>query len=201
MVINFSHTRSQGRIQIPWTDLKGRTCLLVDVMNGERYDRDGDEMLDQGLYVDWRHGSFTSCSGKERFSDPCKAWGDAYFGAVRWTLEEMSRSHTMIRKTNLPLLVLGVCLMSGCETDYSSPASHEYYSRCIRTVSGMCVDGGRFIVAKGLGDLEPIAEHELKEDLLHIPHDGSHWRLSSWCFPSDLRPMDRHSSQKLRAMS
>jgi hypothetical protein len=31
--------------------------LLVDVMNGERYERDGDEMLDQGLYVDleaWR---------------------------------------------------------------------------------------------------------------------------------------------------
>lgn len=57
VVINFSHTRSQGRIQIPWTDLKGRTCLLVDVMNGERYERDGDEMLDQGLYVDleaWR---------------------------------------------------------------------------------------------------------------------------------------------------
>ena len=57
VVINFSHTRSQGRIQIPWTDLKGRTCLLVDVMNGERYERDGDVMLDQGLYVDleaWR---------------------------------------------------------------------------------------------------------------------------------------------------
>ena len=52
MVINLSHTRSQGRIQIPWTDLKGRTCLLVDVMSGERYDRDGDEMIDQGLDVD-----------------------------------------------------------------------------------------------------------------------------------------------------
>jgi 1,4-alpha-glucan branching enzyme len=52
VVINLSHTRSQGRIHIPWTDLKGRTCLLVDVMNGERYERHGDEMLDQGLYVD-----------------------------------------------------------------------------------------------------------------------------------------------------
>jgi len=52
VVINASHTRSQGRIQLPWTDLKGRTCLLVGVMNGERFERDGDDMLDQGLYVD-----------------------------------------------------------------------------------------------------------------------------------------------------
>jgi hypothetical protein len=52
VVINLSHTRSQGAIQPPWTDLKGRTCLLVDVINREHYERDGTEMLDQGLYVD-----------------------------------------------------------------------------------------------------------------------------------------------------
>ena len=51
VVINLSHTRCLGRIHLPWTDLKGRTSLLVDVMNGERYERDGDELLDQGLYV------------------------------------------------------------------------------------------------------------------------------------------------------
>jgi hypothetical protein len=52
VAINFSHTRCQGRILLPWADLKGRTCLLVDVMSGDRFERDGDEMLDQGLYVD-----------------------------------------------------------------------------------------------------------------------------------------------------
>jgi hypothetical protein len=52
VVVNFSHVRSQGRVQLPWPDLRGLTCLLVDVMSGERYERDGDEMLDQGLYVD-----------------------------------------------------------------------------------------------------------------------------------------------------
>jgi glycosidase len=52
VVINLSHTRCQGRIRLPWTVLKGRTSLLLDVMNGERYERDGEEMLDQGLYVD-----------------------------------------------------------------------------------------------------------------------------------------------------
>jgi glycosidase len=52
VVINLSHTRCQGRVHLPWADLKGRTSLLVDVMNGERYERDGDEMLDHGLYVD-----------------------------------------------------------------------------------------------------------------------------------------------------
>jgi len=61
VVINLSHTASQGRIRLPWTDLKGRTCLLADVMNGNRYERDGDEMLGQGLYVDlepWRFHFF-----------------------------------------------------------------------------------------------------------------------------------------------
>ena len=58
VVINLSHTSSQGRIHLPWRDLKGRTSLLVDVMNGERYERDGDEMLDQGLYVDLKAWEF-----------------------------------------------------------------------------------------------------------------------------------------------
>ena len=52
VVINLSHTRCQGLIHVPWSDLKGRTSLLVGVMNGERFERDGDELLDQGLYVD-----------------------------------------------------------------------------------------------------------------------------------------------------
>jgi len=57
VVINLSPARCRGRIQLPWTDLKGRRSLLFEVMNGERYEPDGDEMLDQGLYVDleaWR---------------------------------------------------------------------------------------------------------------------------------------------------
>ena len=52
VVINLSHTRCQGLIHVPWSDLKGRMSLLVGVMNGERFERDGDELLDQGLYVD-----------------------------------------------------------------------------------------------------------------------------------------------------
>ena len=58
VVINLSHTRCQGRIHLPWPDLKGRTSLLADAMSGERYERDGDEMHDQGLYVDleaWKY--------------------------------------------------------------------------------------------------------------------------------------------------
>ena len=49
VVINLSHTRCQGRIHLPWTDLKGRTSLLVDVMNGERYERDGDRDARSGV--------------------------------------------------------------------------------------------------------------------------------------------------------
>ena len=57
VVINLSPARCRGRIHLPWTDLKRRAPLLVDVMNGEPYERDGDEMLDQGFHVDleaWR---------------------------------------------------------------------------------------------------------------------------------------------------
>jgi len=127
VVINRSHTRSQRRIQIPWTDLKGWTCLLVDVMSASVTSGTATKRLIRGWTWSWRHGNFTSCSGKERFSDPCKGLGRCLHWVVGRTIDEMSRSHTMIRKTNLSLMVLGIFLRSGRATDYSSSASHEYY--------------------------------------------------------------------------
>jgi len=57
VVVNLSEYRSQGRVQMPWNDLSGRTWHLTDVLSGERFERDGDEMQSAGLYVDlpaWR---------------------------------------------------------------------------------------------------------------------------------------------------
>jgi glycosidase len=52
IVVNFSDQRSQGRVKAPWTELKGRTWHLTDFFEGEKYERDGSEMLDPGLFVD-----------------------------------------------------------------------------------------------------------------------------------------------------
>ena len=57
VVVNLSEYRSQGRVQMPWNELSGRTWHLRDVLSGETFERDGDEMQSAGLYVDlpaWR---------------------------------------------------------------------------------------------------------------------------------------------------
>ena len=48
---------SQSLIQVPWQDLGGAQWRLVDVISGEQFDRDGDQMQFPGLYVnleDWK---------------------------------------------------------------------------------------------------------------------------------------------------
>ena len=52
MVVNLSDTPSQGLVRVPWDDLKGRVWGLRDVFTAAFYERDGDEMYSQGLYVD-----------------------------------------------------------------------------------------------------------------------------------------------------
>lgn len=52
IVVNFSDGTAQGRVHLPWDELRGRTWRLNDVLSGGYYDRSGDEMRDFGLYVD-----------------------------------------------------------------------------------------------------------------------------------------------------
>ena len=52
VVVNLSGAAAQGRIRLPWSDLAGRRWRLVDALGEGRYDRDGGEMLDPGLFVD-----------------------------------------------------------------------------------------------------------------------------------------------------
>ena len=57
VVVNLSEYRSQARVQLPWNNLAGRTRQLTDVLSGDTFERDGDEMQLTGLYVDlpaWR---------------------------------------------------------------------------------------------------------------------------------------------------
>jgi glycosidase len=52
VVVNYSETRSQARIHLPWNNIAGRTWQLIDAINDDTFQRDGDEMHQSGLYVD-----------------------------------------------------------------------------------------------------------------------------------------------------
>jgi hypothetical protein len=52
VVVNFSDAPAQARIPLPWTDIAGRSVVLVDAFSGEAYARESAELLDPGLFVD-----------------------------------------------------------------------------------------------------------------------------------------------------
>jgi len=52
VVVNLSGVASQGRVRMPGLTLAGRTWRLTDLMSGDLFERDGDEMTGPGLYVD-----------------------------------------------------------------------------------------------------------------------------------------------------
>ncbi|WP_433383911.1 alpha-amylase [Actinoplanes sp. CA-142083] len=52
VAINLSDHPSQARIAMPWPALAGRSCRLLDLLDGRTFDRDGDSLVSDGLYVD-----------------------------------------------------------------------------------------------------------------------------------------------------
>ena len=50
--MNWSPAPAQGRVYLGWDDLAGRSWAFTDVLAGTRYDRDGDDLARDGLYVD-----------------------------------------------------------------------------------------------------------------------------------------------------
>ncbi|MFF3464601.1 alpha-amylase family glycosyl hydrolase [Streptomyces sp. NPDC001984] len=51
VVINYSDRPAQGRVPVPWPDLHGRSCELTELLGENAYERDGDELVDPGLFV------------------------------------------------------------------------------------------------------------------------------------------------------
>jgi hypothetical protein len=51
VVVNLGGTPAQGRVRLPWGDLAGRTWQLADRLGEARFERDGDELARDGLYV------------------------------------------------------------------------------------------------------------------------------------------------------
>jgi Alpha amylase, catalytic domain len=61
IIINFSQEAAQGRVHVPWDELRGKEWQLHDVLSGAAYDRSGNEMRDAGLYVElgpWKYHLF-----------------------------------------------------------------------------------------------------------------------------------------------
>ncbi len=51
VAINFSGSPSQALVRVPWDSLRGKTCVLEDLLSNQTYERHGDEMTGAGLYV------------------------------------------------------------------------------------------------------------------------------------------------------
>jgi hypothetical protein len=52
IVVNFSDRCAQARVRVPWNDIQGQTLRLADVLSEAAFDRSGDELRGEGLYVD-----------------------------------------------------------------------------------------------------------------------------------------------------
>ncbi|MFA6294205.1 MAG: alpha-amylase family glycosyl hydrolase [Victivallales bacterium] len=52
VIVNFSNANSQGMVRVQWGGIFGKTLHMTDVLNGEKCDRSGSDMIDSGLYVD-----------------------------------------------------------------------------------------------------------------------------------------------------
>ncbi|WOD18619.1 alpha-amylase family glycosyl hydrolase [Paraburkholderia kirstenboschensis] len=52
VAVNYAGNQSQCYVQIPFSDLGGRTVRLKDMMGSAGFDRDGEDLISRGLYLD-----------------------------------------------------------------------------------------------------------------------------------------------------
>ncbi len=61
VVVNYAGNQAQCRLPLPFPELRGRQVCVTDVLGTEVYDRDGNELVDHGLYIDhapWHYNVF-----------------------------------------------------------------------------------------------------------------------------------------------
>jgi hypothetical protein len=62
VVVNYAPYSSQCYLQLPFPEIKDRSVWFNDTLSSARYDRDGNELLERGLYLDmgpWSYHIFT----------------------------------------------------------------------------------------------------------------------------------------------
>ncbi len=52
IAVHYAGNQGQCRVRLPFPDLAGRTLRLKDLMGPASYDRDGNDLLSGGLYLD-----------------------------------------------------------------------------------------------------------------------------------------------------
>jgi hypothetical protein len=52
VVVNYAGNQGQCRLVLPFPELRGRQVCLTDVMGTEIYDRDGTDLVGNGLFID-----------------------------------------------------------------------------------------------------------------------------------------------------
>jgi len=52
IAVNYGPTQGQCYVSLPWDDLGGRKLMLQDLGSGTSYAREGDDLLNRGLYLD-----------------------------------------------------------------------------------------------------------------------------------------------------
>jgi hypothetical protein len=52
IVVNYSETNAQALVQLPWDAFRGKTWRMTDLFTNIEYERDGDEMVNNGLYIE-----------------------------------------------------------------------------------------------------------------------------------------------------
>jgi glycosidase len=56
VVVNYAGNQGQCRLPLPFSELRGKQVRLTDAMGPEFYDRDGTDLVDNGLFID--HGTW-----------------------------------------------------------------------------------------------------------------------------------------------
>jgi len=66
VAVNYAPNQSQSRLRLPFRDLAARSWRLQDQLNPATYDRDGNELQSQGLFVElrpWQASVFSLAKG------------------------------------------------------------------------------------------------------------------------------------------
>ncbi len=52
VIVNLSGSPVQGRVHVPWNEVKGKQWRLSDALSEATYVRDGTEISQEGLYIE-----------------------------------------------------------------------------------------------------------------------------------------------------
>ena len=66
ITVNYGPTQGQCHVGLPWDDLRGKQVILQDLVKEARYEWQGDDLCNQGLYVDLPAWGFHVLPGNGR---------------------------------------------------------------------------------------------------------------------------------------